>query len=79
MCRERERERVCVCRGEGERRREVVSIAAVVLDLVLLGAALPVAVARQEELPGTNLSVVLCELDEGFKGLWVPYQGRSIR
>lgn len=49
LCAERERERVCVCicrcRGEGERKREVVSITAVVLNLVLLGAALPVTVA----------------------------------
>ena len=45
MCRERERVCVCVCRGEGERKREVVSIAAVVLNLVLLGAALPVTIA----------------------------------
>jgi hypothetical protein len=57
----------------------VGSIAAAVLDLVLLGAALPVAIAGQEELPGTNLSVVLCEFGEGFKGLWIPYQHRSIR
>jgi len=34
-----------VCRGEGERKREEVSIAAVVLNLVLPDAALPVAVA----------------------------------
>jgi hypothetical protein len=57
----------------------VGSIAAIVLDLVLLGAALPVAVAGQEELPGTNLSVVLSEFGEGFKGLWIPHQHRSIR
>ena len=36
------------------------------------------AVAEQRELPGANLSVVLCELGEGFEGLWIPRQHRSI-
>jgi hypothetical protein len=45
------------------------SIAATVPDPALPGAALPVAIAGQEELPGTNLGVVLCEFDKGFKGL----------
>jgi hypothetical protein len=60
--------------------------AIVLLDLVPLGAALEpsvvgsfAAVAGQEELPGTYFSVVLCELGKGFKGLWIPYQHRSIR
>ena len=30
-------------------------------------------------LPWANLSVVLCELDEGFKGLWVSNQYRRVR
>ena len=30
-------------------------------------------------LPGTNLGVVLCELSEGFEGLWISYRHRSIR
>ena len=37
------------------------------------------AVAGQGKLPGTYFSVVLCELDKGFKGLWIPHQHRSIR
>ena len=45
------------------------SVAAIVLDLVLLGVAFPVAVVGQVMLPGTNLGVVLCEFGEGFKGL----------
>jgi hypothetical protein len=57
----------------------VGSIAATVPDPALPGAALPVAIAGQGKLPGTNLSVVLCEFGEGFKGLWIPYQHRSIR
>ena len=36
------------------------------------------AVAGQGGLPRTNLSVILCELGKGFKGLWVPHQHRSI-
>jgi hypothetical protein len=61
----------------------------VLLDLVPLGATLEpsvvgsfAAVAGQgklRELPRTDLSVVLCELGKGFKGLWIPYQHRSIR
>jgi hypothetical protein len=30
------------------------------------------------QLPGAYFSVVLCELDKGFKGLWIPNQHRSI-
>lgn len=29
------------------------------------------AVAAQGELPGTDLGVVLCEFDKGFKGLLI--------
>jgi hypothetical protein len=60
--------------------------AVVLLVLVPLGAALEpsvvgsfAAVAGQGELPGTDLSAVLCELGKSFKGLWIPYQYRSIR
>ena len=49
------------------------------MDLVLLGAAEPDGVAGQKELPGTDLGVVLCELGEGFKGLWITHQHRSVR
>ena len=37
------------------------------------------AVAAQGELPGADLGVVLCELDKGFKGLWISNQRGSIR
>ncbi len=73
MCREREGER------ERERGRESVcvggrgGIAAIVLDLVLLGAALLAAVAGLQELAGADLGVVLCKFDKGFKGLWIAY------
>ena len=74
MCRERvcvcERESVCVSVRVGG--RGVGSIAAVVLDLPLLGAALLAAVAGLQELAGADLGVVLCKLDKGFKGLWLP-------
>ena len=74
-----ERERECVCVCVGKRERGVGGVAAIVLDLVLLGVALPVAVAGQVMLPGANLGVVLSEFGEGFKGLWVPYQHRCKR
>jgi hypothetical protein len=61
---ESERERVCVCLlGGGQ------VVAAIVLDLVLLGAVLLAAVAELQELAGADLGVVLCESDKGFKGL----------
>jgi hypothetical protein len=69
--REREREggrkREYVCRGGG------VGGAAIVLDLVLLGAALLAAVAALQELAGADLGVVLCKFDKGFKGLCITY------
>jgi hypothetical protein len=37
------------------------------------------AVAAQGELPGADLSVVLCELDKGFESLWISNQRGSIR
>ena len=55
------------------------SIAAIELDLVLLGAAEPGGIVGQKGLPGADLGVVLCELDEGFKGLWFTHQHRSVR
>ena len=67
----RERER------EGGRKRESVcwgwGVAAIVLDLVLLGAALLAAVAGLQELAGADLGVVLCKFDKGFKGLCITY------
>ena len=63
MC--QEREGVCVrvggggAGGEGKERERSGSIAAIVLDLVLLGAALPVAFAGLQELAGADPSVVL--------------------
>jgi hypothetical protein len=62
--RERKRESVCVLGG---------GVAAIVLDLVLPGAALLAAVAALQELAGADLGVVLCKFDEGFKGLWIAY------
>jgi hypothetical protein len=47
--------------------------AAIVLDLVLLGAALLAAVAARQELAGADLGVVLCKFDKGFKGLCITY------
>jgi hypothetical protein len=55
-----------VCVGGG-------GVAAVVLDLVLLGAALLAAVAGLQELAGANLGVVLCKFEKGFKGPWITY------
>ena len=49
------------------------SVAAIVLDLVLLGAALLAAVTGLQELAGADLGVVLCKFDKGFKGLWLAY------
>jgi hypothetical protein len=63
MC--RERESVCVLGRE--------EVAAIVLDLVLLGAALLAAVAGLQELAGADLGVVLCKFDKGFKGPWITY------
>ena len=66
MCREREeRERVCVCVGGGD--------AAIVLDLVLLGAALLAVVAGLQELAAAYLAQVLCNFDKGSKGLRITY------
>ena len=62
---------MCVFGGGG--------FAAIVLDLVLLGAALLAAVAGLQELAGADLGVVLCKFDKGFKGLWIAYQCCSIR
>jgi hypothetical protein len=62
--REREEKRECVLGG---------GVAAVVLDLVLLGAALLAAVAGLQELAGANLGVVLCKFEKGFKGPWITY------
>ena len=39
------------------------------LDLVLLGAVLLAAVAGLLKLAGADVGVVLCESDNGFKGL----------
>jgi hypothetical protein len=52
---------VCVFWGGG--------VAVLVLDLVLLGAALFAAVAGLQELAEADLSVVLCKFNKGFKGL----------
>jgi hypothetical protein len=62
---------VCVCACACVRGGGVV--AAIVLDLVLLGAALFAAVAGLQELAGTNLGIELCKSNKGFKGLWVSY------
>jgi hypothetical protein len=69
-CRERERERECVCvcvcsEGGG--------VAAIVLDLVLLGAALFASVRGLQQLARADLGVVLCKFDKGFKSLWIAY------
>ena len=55
------------------------SIAAIVLDLILPGPALLVAIAGLQQLAGADPSVVLCELGEGFESLWISHQRRSIR
>ena len=48
------------------------SIAAVVLNLLLLGAASLAAVAGLQVLAGADPDVVLCESNKSFKGLWLP-------
>jgi hypothetical protein len=65
-------EKVCVRKCVCVSVLEGGGVAAIVLDLVLRGAALLAAVAGLQELAGADLGVVLCKFDKGFKGLWLP-------
>jgi hypothetical protein len=61
----------------------VALLVTVSLDAALEPDAVPssycCAVARQEGLPGTNLRVVLRELDKGFESLRILGQHSSVR